>query len=94
MLMLRKQNIYGSGVGGALTHSVARAGSIGEMFKTTRSPRPRKMFVAKRFPNLHNGYSGSGRIFWCVANINFDKCPEINGAMVTVKWLTKDLLSI
>jgi len=28
------------------------------------------------------------------ANVNFDKCPETNGAMVTIKWQTKDLLSI
>jgi len=28
------------------------------------------------------------------AKINFDKCLETNGAKVTVKWLTKDLLSI
>ena len=28
------------------------------------------------------------------ANINFDKCPETNGAMVIIKWQTKDLLSI
>ena len=28
------------------------------------------------------------------ANVNFDKCPKTNGAMVTIKWQTKDLLSI
>lgn len=28
------------------------------------------------------------------ANINFDKCPKTNGAMVIIKWQTKDLLSI
>ena len=28
------------------------------------------------------------------ANVSFDKCPKINGAMVTIKWQTKDLLSI
>jgi len=28
------------------------------------------------------------------ANINFDKCPKTNGAMVTIRWQTKDLLSI
>ena len=28
------------------------------------------------------------------ANIKFDKCPETNGAMVTIKWQTKDLLAI
>ena len=28
------------------------------------------------------------------ANVSFDKCPNINGAMVTIKWQTKDLLSI
>ena len=28
------------------------------------------------------------------ANVKFDKCPRINGAMVTIKWQTKDLLAI
>lgn len=28
------------------------------------------------------------------ANVNFDKCPKTHGAMVTIKWQTKDLLSI
>lgn len=28
------------------------------------------------------------------ANVKFDKCPKTNGAMVTVKWQTKDLLVI
>jgi len=28
------------------------------------------------------------------ANVSFDKCPNINGAMVTIKWQTRDLLSI
>jgi len=28
------------------------------------------------------------------ANVNFDKCPKTNGAMVTIKWQTNDLLSI
>ena len=28
------------------------------------------------------------------ANVKFDKCPKTNGAMVTVKWETKDLLAI
>ena len=28
------------------------------------------------------------------ANVNFDKCPKTNGAMVIIKWQTKDLLSI
>ena len=28
------------------------------------------------------------------ANVKFDKCPKKNGAMVTVKWQTKDLLAI
>ena len=28
------------------------------------------------------------------ANVNFDKCRETNGAMVIIKWQTKDLLSI
>jgi len=28
------------------------------------------------------------------ANVRFDKCPKTNGAMVTVKWQTKDLLAI
>ena len=28
------------------------------------------------------------------ANVNFDKCPKTNGAMVTIKWQTKDLLTI
>ena len=28
------------------------------------------------------------------ANIKFDKCPKTNGAMVTIKWQTKDLLAI
>lgn len=28
------------------------------------------------------------------ANVNFDKCPKTNGAMVTIKWQTKDLLAI
>ena len=28
------------------------------------------------------------------ANVNFDKCPKTNGAMVTIRWQTKDLLSI
>ena len=28
------------------------------------------------------------------ANVNFDKCPKTNGAMVTIKWKTNDLLSI
>ena len=28
------------------------------------------------------------------ANVKFDKCPKISGPMVTVKWQTKDLLSI
>ena len=28
------------------------------------------------------------------ANVNFNKCPKTNGAMVTIKWQTKDLLSI
>jgi two-component system sensor histidine kinase RegB len=28
------------------------------------------------------------------ANVSFDKCSKINGAMVTIKWQTKDLLSI
>ena len=28
------------------------------------------------------------------ANVSFDKCPKINGAMVTIKWQTRDLLSI
>ena len=28
------------------------------------------------------------------ANVSFNKCPKINGAMVTIKWQTKDLLSI
>ena len=28
------------------------------------------------------------------ANVSFDKCPKINGAMVTIKWQTKDLLTI
>ena len=27
------------------------------------------------------------------ADVNFDKCPKTNGAMVTIKWQTKDLLS-
>ena len=27
-------------------------------------------------------------------NVNFNRCPKMNGAMVTVKWQTKDLLSI
>ena len=28
------------------------------------------------------------------ANVNFDKCPKTNGAIVTIKWQTNDLLSI
>ena len=28
------------------------------------------------------------------ASVYFGKCPKTNGAMVTIKWLTKDLLSI
>tara|TARA_B100000586_G_scaffold238761_1_gene190694 strand:- start:81 stop:1367 length:1287 start_codon:yes stop_codon:yes gene_type:complete len=28
------------------------------------------------------------------ASVKFDKCPKKNGAMVTIKWETKDLLSI
>tara|TARA_B100001123_G_scaffold217716_1_gene245824 strand:- start:456 stop:1250 length:795 start_codon:yes stop_codon:yes gene_type:complete len=28
------------------------------------------------------------------ANVKFDKCPKTNGAMVVIKWKTKDLLSI
>jgi len=28
------------------------------------------------------------------ANVKFDKCPITNGAMVTIKWQTKDLLAI
>ena len=28
------------------------------------------------------------------ANVNFDKCPKTNGAMVAIKWQTKDLLAI
>ena len=28
------------------------------------------------------------------AQVEFDKCPKINGAMVTIKWQTKDLLDI
>ena len=28
------------------------------------------------------------------ANVKFDKCPKTNGAMVTIKWQTKDLLSL
>ena len=28
------------------------------------------------------------------ANVRFDKCPNTNGAMVVIKWQTKDLLSI
>ena len=28
------------------------------------------------------------------AKVNFDKCPETNGAMVIIKWQTKDLLAI
>ena len=27
------------------------------------------------------------------ANVKIDKCPKINGAMVVVKWQTKDLLA-
>ena len=26
--------------------------------------------------------------------VKFDKCPKTNGAMVTIKWQTKDLLAI
>ena len=28
------------------------------------------------------------------ATVNFDKCPKTNGAMVTIKWQTRDLLTI
>ena len=28
------------------------------------------------------------------ANVKFDKCPKTNGAMVTIKWNTKELLSL
>ena len=28
------------------------------------------------------------------ANVKFSKCPETNGAMVIIKWQTKDLLAI
>jgi two-component system sensor histidine kinase RegB len=28
------------------------------------------------------------------ANVKFDKCPKTNGAMVVIKWQTKDLLAI
>tara|TARA_B100001123_G_scaffold164769_1_gene189848 strand:- start:171 stop:1457 length:1287 start_codon:yes stop_codon:yes gene_type:complete len=28
------------------------------------------------------------------ANVKFEKCPKTNGAMVTIKWQTKDLLAI
>jgi len=28
------------------------------------------------------------------ANVKFGKCPKTNGAMVTIKWQTKDLLAI
>ena len=28
------------------------------------------------------------------ASVNFDKCPKTNGAMVTIKWLTRDLTNI
>ena len=28
------------------------------------------------------------------AKVKFDKCPKTNGAMVTIKWQTKDLLTI
>ena len=28
------------------------------------------------------------------ANIKFEKCPKTNGAMVIIKWQTKDLLAI
>ena len=28
------------------------------------------------------------------ANVKFNKCPKTNGAMVTIKWQTKDLLAI
>ena len=28
------------------------------------------------------------------ANVKFDKCPKRNGAMVTIKWQTKDLIAI
>jgi len=27
------------------------------------------------------------------ANIKFDKCPKTNGAMVIIRWQTKDLLA-
>ena len=28
------------------------------------------------------------------ANVKFDKCSKTNGAMVTIKWQTKDLLTL
>jgi len=28
------------------------------------------------------------------ANVNFGKCPDIKGAMVTIEWQTKNLTSI
>ena len=28
------------------------------------------------------------------ANVSFDKCPDLNGAMVTIQWQTKNLVSI
>jgi len=28
------------------------------------------------------------------ASVKFKRCPKTNGAMVTIKWATKDLLSI
>ena len=28
------------------------------------------------------------------ASVKFDKCPKTNGAMVIIKWQTKDLLAI
>ena len=28
------------------------------------------------------------------ADVKFDECPKTNGAMVTIKWQTSDLLAI
>ena len=28
------------------------------------------------------------------ANVKFDKCHKLNGALVTIKWQTKDLINI
>ena len=62
---------------------------IGEPYISTRS----KKLKSKAGLGLGT-FIGKTLLERMKANVNFGKCPNLKGAMVTIEWETKNLLSI